>query len=201
MRRAIAIITFPMMTGLYGVADDFILVVFGEKWLPMLTVLQILAGVGMIQSISTTVGTIYLSTGNVRRLFYVIAASTPLLLIMIVVGLKWGIVGVAIGYALATLTVFYFNIVFALNLVGLSLSRFHAVLWRPFACALVMLFFLRLFGMVLPQLSVVLRLAVLVGSGVLVYALATLAINRVQVMEVARLVASSRRVPANGGAG
>ena len=60
----IAFITFPLMAGLFAVADDFVVVVLGINGSEWSFVLKIFAWLGMMQSIATTVGTIYLATGG-----------------------------------------------------------------------------------------------------------------------------------------
>ena len=91
----IAFVSFPMMSGLFVVADQFVPVVLGSKWLPATTVLKILCPLGMVQSIATTVGLIYTSTGRTKTLFLWNVGATPVIVLSFVVGLPWGIEGVA----------------------------------------------------------------------------------------------------------
>ena len=62
--RYISLITFPMLAGMFVVAPEFIVVVYGSKWAPMILPLQILCLAGALKSIGTTVGTILLSKGR-----------------------------------------------------------------------------------------------------------------------------------------
>jgi PST family polysaccharide transporter len=91
-----------MMIGLFAVAHDFILVAFEEKWLAMETVLKVFCLIGLMQSIATTVGVIYLSTGRTRLMLRVSMYATPFIVASFAVGLPWGIEGVAIAYGLVT---------------------------------------------------------------------------------------------------
>ncbi|MFG0331833.1 MAG: MOP flippase family protein, partial [Maioricimonas sp. JB049] len=61
---AIAFITFPMMAGLVVLAEPFVQVVLGEKWLPAVPAIWILASLGAIQAIWSTVGQILLAPGR-----------------------------------------------------------------------------------------------------------------------------------------
>ena len=178
---AIAFITFPMMMGLFSVADDFVLVVLGQKWLPTLPLLRILVWVGMMQSIATTVGTIYLSTGNIRRLFQVTLAGTPMLIGGILVGLQWGIEGVAIGYAVASFSLFYVSLTIAGRLAGLRLIDFHRALARPLVAAAVMLTVLLILRGPAGFAATDARLGVLVASGVVTYVGVSLFVNNAQI--------------------
>ncbi len=67
---AIALITFPMTAGLAVVADPFVRFVFGEKWAPVIPLVQILAPVGLLQSIGATPGQLFLARGRAALRFW-----------------------------------------------------------------------------------------------------------------------------------
>jgi PST family polysaccharide transporter len=195
---AIALVTFPMMAGLFAVSEDFVHVVFGEKWLPMLPVLRILCWVGMAQSIGTTVGLIYLSLGRVKLLFRMNLLFTPLILVSFVAGLSWGIEGVATAYAGITFSLLYVTLGVAFRLSAISFREFHEVLIRPFGSSIFMLACVSALSYGLIHWSgspAMLRLALCIVIGVLSYAGATLALNTQQCLELLRLAreAISRR--------
>ncbi|WP_341200553.1 lipopolysaccharide biosynthesis protein [Croceibacter atlanticus] len=58
--KTIAFITFPLMLILLLGAKDFVVSLFGENWLKMIPVLQILSIIGAIQSLGTLNGNIFL---------------------------------------------------------------------------------------------------------------------------------------------
>ncbi len=100
----IALISFPLMVGLFAVADRGVPLLFGEKWSDIVPILQILCPVGMIQSLATTTGWIYQSQGRADLMFRWGLFASPVL----VVGIVWGVlqgtpVHVALGYAIAML--------------------------------------------------------------------------------------------------
>jgi len=185
---AIALITFPMMAGLYAVSSDFVLVVFGEKWLPMLPVLQILCWVGMMQSIGTTVGLIYLSLGQVKTLLRINLIFTPLIVASFVVGLTWGIEGVATAYALVSFSLFYVSLGIAFRLSDIAFREFHDVIGRPlFSASAMMLSVVLLQHSLFLNLSTIVRLVSCIAAGVAVYAAVSLAVNRAQLRELVTL--------------
>ena len=97
---SIALITFPLMTGAAILAEPLINTVYGPRWANVIPVLTILAPVGLIQSIVTTVGQIYTAKGRTDLLFKVGGAASVLYVISFIVGLPWGIRGVALSYAI-----------------------------------------------------------------------------------------------------
>jgi PST family polysaccharide transporter len=66
---SIALITFPLMLGLWGLAKPFVLAVFGVQWISITNLLLILSPVGMFLSIGATVGIIYQAKGRTDWLF------------------------------------------------------------------------------------------------------------------------------------
>jgi len=189
----IALITFPMMGGLFVVADDFVAVVFGTNWTPMVPVLKVLAWVGMMQSIATTVGAIYLATGRPGLALRVSLIGAPVLIGGMASGIPWGILGVAIGYAIASFSLFYFVASQAFRLIDLRLAAFHAVVVRPLSATLLMIGSVVISAGGLSTVAAPVRLASSIVIGIATYVLASLAINRRQLNELWDTLRGMRR--------
>lgn len=138
MTRVIALVTFPLMIGVASTAENFTAVVFGPQWGEMVPILRILAIVGMVQSVTTLTVNLYLACNQTGLRLRVILPIQALQVLGIVVGLKWGILGVSIGYAAASLAAAPVECYYAGRLVGLSLSDFAASLRGVFFCAAAM---------------------------------------------------------------
>jgi PST family polysaccharide transporter len=188
----IALVTFPIMGGLFALADDFVQVVFGPNWNEMAPLLKVLAWVGMLQSVGTTVGTLYLSTGNPGTALRVTLIGTPVLVGGMVAGLPWGILGVAVGYAVANFSFFYYSVTTAFRLVHLPLADFHRVMIRPLGATLAMIGVLEIAVPSLPTMAPTYRLPLCVSLGVVIYAAVSFAINRAQIAEVLSIARSLR---------
>jgi O-antigen/teichoic acid export membrane protein len=187
---AIALITFPLMIGLLIVSRDFVEVVFGDKWLPMVPVLQVLCLVGMGKSVATTVGAVYLSTAHTRENFYIALVMLPLSVGAFVIGLRWGIVGVAAGYAAVALAFIYIYLGIAFRVIRLTFREFHAAIIRPFVGSLVMAMAVLFVQQLLygrEEVAAVVRLAISVAVGAGVYGLVSLIVNREQIDEIRRI--------------
>lgn len=68
--KAIAIIIPPLMAGIALVSKDFIYV-FGEKWLPVASILLWLAPVAVMQSFVSTTGSVFMSKGKTNILLII----------------------------------------------------------------------------------------------------------------------------------
>lgn len=68
--RYIAVLTFPLFTGLVLLAPELIPVFYGEKWHSLVLPLQILCPMGFLKSIGTTKGSVLLARGRADIEFY-----------------------------------------------------------------------------------------------------------------------------------
>jgi len=121
--NAIALLSFPLMAGLWVLAEPLVLLFLGDAWSPVITLLLILAPVGLVQSVVTTVGSIYQAKGKTDLMFRVGLMTGTVVIVAIVIGLQWGIVGVASLYAIATLLLLIPNMFFPFRLIGLGYQQ------------------------------------------------------------------------------
>ncbi len=187
---AVAVFTFPVMTGLLIVSEDFVNVVFGEKWLEMVPVLQILCLVGMVKSVATTAGTIYLSMARTRALLNFSLVMMVLSLAAYVIGLPWGIIGVALGFAAVSFLMLYVYLGIAFRAIHLSFSEFHAALARPLAASIMMagiVWMVRAWFLAQTDATALMRLIWCVIFGFVLYAAVSLVVNRTQLTQLIRI--------------
>jgi O-antigen/teichoic acid export membrane protein len=97
--RMMAAITLPSMLGLIVVAPEAIDVVFGRRWHSATPVVQILATVGIAIAIQNLNGIVLQAKGETRLVFRYSCVLFAGGLIAFIVGLQWGIVGVAACFA------------------------------------------------------------------------------------------------------
>tara|TARA_R110000851_G_scaffold302714_2_gene460042 strand:+ start:20100 stop:21545 length:1446 start_codon:yes stop_codon:yes gene_type:complete len=119
--QAIALVTFPMMLGMIAVADNFIIAVLGEQWVQMIPIIRILCIAGIASSIVTITGSVYLSQGASKLQFRVNLITRPIAILGVVVGLPWGLIGIAVGSVVAVLINTYITLSRAGPLIGLRL--------------------------------------------------------------------------------
>jgi O-antigen/teichoic acid export membrane protein len=122
--KYISLVTFPMMSGLFIVAPEFINVIYGAKWEPTVKILQIFCLVGAFQSIGTTVGTVQYAKGRPDIGFKWNCFAVFCISISLSIGVKWGIVGVAAAYAIISFILFPFIQSITNKLIGLKWKLF-----------------------------------------------------------------------------
>ena len=92
----ISIIVFPLLAGMFLVAPVFVEIVYGSTWLPAITVIQILCVIGFIRSLGNPLGSLLLSRGRADIGFYWNVVVVMLMVVSSLIGVKWGIEGVAL---------------------------------------------------------------------------------------------------------
>jgi O-antigen/teichoic acid export membrane protein len=122
--RLVGAISIPALTGLIIVAPDFVSTVLGERWAEATPIIRILAWVGLMQSLQTLNGEILLALGRAGTLLNFTVLWFAASLGAVVVGLQWGIVGVAVSYLVASLFVEPLNAVITARALGISVWMF-----------------------------------------------------------------------------
>lgn len=166
--QAIAVIAFPLMFGLAVVADDFVHVLWGDRWRATAAIISVLAIAGAANAVGTTSGWIYMATGRTDRMLWWTMATSPVYLLGFALGLRWGAFGVAVGYAAVYYLVLWYPLWrIAGSLIDLSFREIMLNLRGPFICTAIMvagIIALRTgLGSALPQ-SVRLAISVIVGA-------------------------------------
>ena len=103
--RTIASLVFPTTAGVIVVCPDFVSVVLGDKWASATRVIQVLAWVALIQSASFLSGAIYQSCNRSGLLLRMNGLAFALDISSFVIGLHWGVLGVAVAYAIVNTAV------------------------------------------------------------------------------------------------
>ena len=125
----VGLITFPLMAGMGVLADPMIRAILGAKWVGAIPIFQILAPVGLMQSIWTLVGQIYTAKARTDLMFRMGLATSIVLVIAFLVGVRSGATGVATAYALT----FLFLIIYPTFAVPFKLIELR---FRDFVTAL-----------------------------------------------------------------
>jgi O-antigen/teichoic acid export membrane protein len=134
--RLLAAVTVPALAGLVVVAPDFVPVVLGDQWSEAVIIVQILAWVGIVQALQSLNTDILMARDRTRTIFRFTLLLTSAHMIAFVVGLQWGVVGVAVAYAISTTLVEPVQSVLAARALRVSPMVFFASVARVFQAAL-----------------------------------------------------------------
>lgn len=134
--RSIAVITAPLMMGVFALRDLIVVVVLGGNWTSVAVLLTWLAPVGFIQSILSTTGTVFMAAGRTDVLFRVGIASAVLQVIGFIVGIRWGAEGIAISYLVTNFVISFPAMSLAVRNVDRTLVDVLKAIAVPMMCAI-----------------------------------------------------------------
>ena len=145
----IAFVSFPLMMLLAFLAAPIVLLLFGEKWVSMSTVLSILSTIGMLQSVGSLVGMIYMVFDKNALLFKInlIISGTMIFVIIASVYLFKSIVVTALSYAVISLFAGFPSLHYAGKIINATFFELTKPLIRPLVISL----FISLLGWTLFQ--------------------------------------------------
>lgn len=135
--RLVGFITFPMMVGLFVVSDHLILALLGLKWAAVIPILRIMCGVGLLNSVGRW-DWICLSQGRTSLYFCIGAIVSVVAAIAFIIGLPWGIHGMAWACLMSNLMVWYPAWRAAGRTINLSFNEMLGAVSPVFACAVSM---------------------------------------------------------------
>ncbi len=138
MSRYIAVILFPALIGLIITAPEAIPLAFGDKWRPAVFVIQVLTVAGILQALQSPMSTLFLSRGRPNLLLRYQILSTVLYVGAFLLGVRWGIGGVAVCYTAVTILLTPLLYRLAFRLINLRVTDYMDALKAPLLASLLM---------------------------------------------------------------
>lgn len=179
LTNLIALVTFPLMLWVMAVSDIFIISLFGSKWESVIPLLIILAPIGMIQSVYTPAGVIYQTKGRTDWWFRWGIFTGILFVSAFLIGIKWGIIGVAIAYLIANLITIYPGLAIPFRLIDLRVKIFILSFGKTLWMSTIMVSLVFCFKILVVDLigeQITFGITLVLGFGI--YFMLTLAFNR-----------------------
>lgn len=135
----LALVIFPMMLGLFAVADAFVLALFGERWAEAIPIIKILCFAALTQTLSNPTGWIYTSQGRTDWMFWWGVFGSGTLVVSIVVGVMLGTLqSVALAYLVANVVLLYPSVAIPGRLIDMRAAEVARAVAGPLACSVLM---------------------------------------------------------------
>ncbi len=193
----VGIINFPALLGLMVVSNNFVPLVFGEKWNSIIPVLQLLCVVGLLRSVGNPIGSLLMAKARVDISFKFNVFKTFLFIPAIVIGGQMaGAIGVTLGFLLVQIinTILSYFVMIK-PVLGSSYRQYILSLWLPFYLSLPTLVVSYALGIVLKgQLALGMLLAVQIAAGVLAFVVMIVLSRHPLVVEVKRQFCRSEKM-------
>ena len=184
--NSVALLTFPIMAGMAFLSHEFVATFFGRNWDVELVsmLIMILAPVGALQSVISTVGNIYQAKGRTDWMFKWSIFYSTFTIIGFFIGIRWGTIGVAYSYLITNLILIYpvFSIPF--KLIELQPIKFFKSFASTFFAIAIMLGILYLSSSFIQNLNDLSRLVILSFVGGSVYIIISFILNRKYLLEL-----------------
>jgi O-antigen/teichoic acid export membrane protein len=167
----VAMVTAPLMLGLFATTKSFVFTLLGPQWGPTIPVLLVFSLLGMMQSVFTLIGQIFTAKGRTDILLWWGLGSSLCYVTAFFAGLPWGIVGVASAYAIVWTALMIPGFWLAFRLIELRLADFFRLLAPVLSCAAIMAVLVSFEQVGLERMGapVVVQLAVGVATGAVLY--------------------------------
>lgn len=170
-----AFIVFPAIVFVFVCTEPVIELIFGEKWLPAAAILRVFCIYSLVDTIGITTAWLYKSLGRTDIMFRWTVFSTVITAVAIIIGLKWGALGVAISYTVAFLTILWIpGWIIAFRQIDLAVTKMLTNLFPVLLSAVLAALFIILWNHSLPLPS---SLPLQVFSQLLVYVVCYLAFS------------------------
>lgn len=143
----VVLITFPVFLGFMSIAEEFVLLFIGEKWLPIVPILTILSLARMLTPISSLNLNILNAKGRSDLFLKTDLAKLPMTILALFLAIPYGITGVAIAQAGTVFVSFFINAYYPGKLFGFGWLQQIKLILSTFLASLIMFFAVSLISM------------------------------------------------------
>lgn len=120
--KMLSYIIFPLMIGMISVADNMTIVLYTEKWLPIVPFIYIVCIEAMISVVGTVTLQAIKSYGRSDLMLKMEFVKKPIMLISLVITMKFGVYAIALTLPLNTILELIINGTVVNRLIGYSLK-------------------------------------------------------------------------------
>jgi PST family polysaccharide transporter len=145
-----------------------VIVIFGQKWLPLVPLLKIFAGYCILRTICTIIAQLLEGIGNPKEAAKIVSIEFIILTIAILTLLSYGIIGVAIAVIFARCISMILYLHKINQKLGISLFEYVLLLWKKILASFIMGVFVFLLKIVFSE-PTFFNLIVLVSVGAGIY--------------------------------
>ncbi|MEM7204948.1 MAG: lipopolysaccharide biosynthesis protein [Planctomycetota bacterium] len=121
----------PLVTLLFVMAEEAVLLVLGPQWGGAVPLFRALAPAALFATFNASGSWACVPLGRVRRLFWWQVAASTVVAIALVVGVRWGALGVAAAYSVAVVLTRFPGLAVLLRGTPVSVGDVAAVVTRP----------------------------------------------------------------------
>jgi len=173
------LVSFPLAGGIFILSPEFTKIFLGEKWMPMVPAMQVLALYGLLRALGGTTGAVFLGIGK-PEISTKIKLGQLILLAVIIYPLtvKFGILGTSIAVTVYALVFNIFAVYKVLNIVKSGYKEVVKTAAFTILSTLIMIFTILCVKVYLLHNFTLLPFFISVIAGVITYTLVTFLFDR-----------------------
>ena len=192
--QALSLLTLPATLGLALVADDFVALAFGPKWMAAVTPLRMLAIYAAARSITSFFNPLLNVRGQSKFLMWNQVLACAYFTIAFWFGSRWGLGGIALMWPMLYPLMIVPVYLKLFKQINLSLRSYLNVLRPALTGTIAMIASVLLLRNILPTHVVYLRLAAEVATGAVSYCLVVVGLHFKQLCRVYTLIQPARKL-------
>jgi len=190
--KYLAMLAFPAALGIITVAWYFIKVVYGDKWLPAVAVLQVLCLYGLNRAFLKTTGNLFMAAGKPQIMTKIYFYQFIIMLILIYpLTLKYGIVGTGIAAVIPSVMMMLLTFHEAGKIIDKSLMAIVKHIAPAAAGSLIMVSLVLLLQQLISHLSPALVLLLSIGLGAVSYLMFIWLTQKKELREIRQLIGAN----------
>lgn len=184
-----SVITIPTVIGITMLAAPITLIIFGEKWLPMVPALQIISFYGAFRTIATIAHDILKVTGN-PKIFSNMIKIQALIMIVLIVPLTYlySLEGTALALTIPTTIQSFLSHKKGLTILNQKSSELFKILGRTIAPSVILIITIAIFTTT-QTINNVSQLAIITVLSIITYTSTTLLIDKSLIAEAKSFLA------------
>ena len=193
MHRYLVAITYPILVGFILIAEDLVVLVLTDKWLPIVPIIQVLCMINLMRVSGMIMPYIMAGLGHSGAVLKYQVLSSILLPVAFLVGVQFGMNGVLAGWFIAYPVLYVFIVSMLSRHLEMSAGEYLSTFRSPVICATIMyaaVYFAKSTVLAGPSIS---GLVLSISLGALVYTASYYLLFREEWLQVIRRVRSMRR--------
>jgi len=169
--RILSFFAFPMFAGISSISPEIVEVILGEKWLAAIVPLQLLSLIIPLRMVQNIIPPVLMSIGRPEVAVSNLVIACIIMAVSFLIGVQWGINGVSQAWLFGYPVFFVIMLKRSLPILGLTIAEYLKSMYGPAMVAGVMYFAVIVVRQTVTQsmFSGPVDLAVLVGTGALIY--------------------------------
>jgi PST family polysaccharide transporter len=129
--NSIAYLTMPLIAVMAVLSEEIIEIMLGPQWIEAGKIFKILAFAGIVQTIGSLCGWIFITLGQTDRMMKWGLIIAPVNILSFIIGLKWGPIGVALSYTIVNYVLLYPSFYVTFKHSPVKTSDVLHTTWRP----------------------------------------------------------------------